>query len=264
MADSRPIGVFDSGIGGLTVLREIVRQLPNESLMYLADSREAPYGTKSLAALAERCERVAAFLLGREAKAIVVACNTASVAALPHLRGRFSVPFVGIVPAVKPAAALTRTGTVGVLATAATTTSQPLAQLIDTYANGVRVVTQECPELVTLVEQGQLGGPEVEGVVRLEVAPLLDAGADVVVLGCTHLPFLLSAIADVCGPEVRLIDPSDAVARQLGRVLVEHDLASAGPGEWTRYLTTGDPTEFKRRLTELMGDVGRPVEGVDL
>lgn len=263
MADRRPVGIFDSGIGGLSVLREILRQLPNESLVYLADRSEAPYGTKSATALEERCAQVAGFLIERGAKAIVVACNTASVAALAHLRNRFALPFVGVVPAVKPAAALTRSGIVGVLSTAATAASEPLAQLIDAYGNGVRVVTRECPELVALVERGQLAGPEVEGALRLEVSPLLEQGADVLVLGCTHLPFLQPAIAAVCGPAVRLIDPSDAVARQVGRVLAEHDLASDGPGGVV-YWTTGEATEFRRQLEELWGTVAGPVEAVGL
>lgn len=264
MSDVRPIGVFDSGIGGLTVLRECLRQLPLELFIYLADAAEAPYGTKPPDKLRARAEEVVKFLLDQDVKTIVVACNTMSVAALSHLRNLFSLPFVGIVPAVKPAAALTHSGTVGVLATHTTTASDALAQLINTFANGSRVLTHDCPDLVTLVERGVLRGPEVERAVEEEVGPLLAEGIDVLVLGCTHLPFLSSAIQGVCGPTVQLLDPSEAVVRQLGRVLAQNDLAgqaSAGP---TRFFTTGDPAAFRERLGQLLGMGNYDVEGVNL
>lgn len=264
MPDSRPVGVFDSGIGGLTVLRECVRQYPNESFLYLADAAFAPYGPRSAESLRPRAEKVVRFLLAQEAKAIVVACNTMSVAALTHLRGRFQVPFVGIVPAVKPAAALTHTGTVGVLATHTTTASDALAQLIKTFANGSRVLTQDCPDLVTLVEQGVLEGPEVDRAVNDEVGPLLAEGIDVLVLGCTHLPFLDSAIGAVCGPGVHLLDPSEAVARQLGRVLAGNDLVSDGPARPVEYFTTGSAEDFQRRLEPLMAGTSFDVQAVSL
>lgn len=254
MSDERPVGVFDSGLGGLTVLREITRQIPQEQCLYVADALDAPYGTKTVEALQERCEQVTSFLIEQGAKTIVVACNTASVTALAYLRSRFSIPFVGIVPAVKPAAMLTHTGTVGVLVTSATAHSDSLAQLIRSYSNGSRMLLQECPELVTLVEHGQLRGPEVESSLRLEVGPLVAKGADILVLGCTHLPFLSEAISHVAGPAVQLIDPTGAVVRHLWHVLQEHDLLRVGAASPPRYFTTGDPEEFHLRLGQLMGE----------
>lgn len=264
MSDPRPIGVFDSGIGGLTVLRECLRQLPRERFIYLADEGHAPWGPRSPEWLRERSEEVVKFLLGQDAKAIVVACNTMSVVALAHLRTIFDVPFVGIVPAVKPAAALTHTGSVGVLATHTTTTSEALNQLIRSFATGSRVLTRECSDLVTLVERGVLDGPEVERVVAEEVGPLLDEGIDVLVLGCTHLPFLDAAIGRVCGPAVRLLDPSEAVVRQLGRVLAQSDCYSDVGGDAARYFTTGNREEFGARLAQLLGGADYKVESGEL
>lgn len=232
--------------------------------MYLADSREAPYGNKSVPALQERCEQVTAFLIDQGAKTIVVACNTASVTALAYLRGRFTIPFVGIVPAVKPAAMMTHTGTVGVLVTSATAQSDSLAQLIASYSHGSQMILQECPELVALVEHGQLKGPEVENSLRLEVGPLVARGADILVLGCTHLPFLSEAIGHVAGPAVRLIDPAEAVVRHLGHVLQEHDLLNRGAGAPPRYFTTGDPEEFQLRLGQLLDEPLAEVAHVEL
>lgn len=262
-ADSAPVGVFDSGIGGLTVLREVLRQHPAERCLYLADSRLAPYGTKTEDVLRERCERVTGFLLEQGAKAVVVACNTASVAALPHLRARYPIPFVGIVPAVKPAAAMSRTGIIGVLATSTTIGSQPLARLIETHASGVRVVTRMCPGLVDVVERGLLEGPEVDDALAQEAQPLLDQGIDVLVLGCTHLPFLRAALERLCGPRVQLVDPSEAVARQLGRVLAEGGLESGAPGASPVYFATGEPAVFRAHLLRLMGPLAGEVEAVE-
>jgi glutamate racemase len=251
MSDARPVGVFDSGLGGITVLREIHRQLPGEDCIYIADSRVAPYGTKPAAVILDRALRLSELLVEDGAKTIVVACNTASVVALPELRARFDVPIVGIVPAVKPAATLTRTGTIGVLATPATADSAPLAKLIEDFAFGVRVVTQICPGLVPMVERGEITGPVMGELLGFCLKPLLDAGADVVVLGCTHYPFLSEAIGRICGPEVRLVDPSAAVARQLGRVLAERGLLNEQAMGRTSYSTTGEPDEFASALARM-------------
>ncbi len=251
MSDARPIGVFDSGLGGITILREIRKQLPGEDCIYIADSSAAPYGTKSPATILDRAFRLTDFLLEDGAKTIVVACNTASVVALPELRARYSVPFVGVVPAVKPAAAMTHTGTIGVLATMTTADSAPLAKLIEEFAYGVKVVTQVCPGLVPMVERGEVSGPAVEELLRFCLGPLLGAGADVIVLGCTHYPFLSEAIGRICGPEVLLVDPSSAVARQLGRVLTAADLLNEQDRGTTTYYTTGEPTECTQALSRM-------------
>jgi glutamate racemase len=260
VSDQRPVGFFDSGVGGITVLREVHQQLPHERCLYFADTRECPYGTKPVAEIQRRCETVVDFLLDRDAKAIVVACNAASVAALTHLRSRYRVPFIGIVPGIKPAARLTRVGRIGVLTTPTTAESDPLAQLIEQFAYGVTVMTQVCPGLVPLVEQGKTSGPEVEEVLDGYLGALLDTGVDVIVLGCTHYPFLREPIQRKCGPGVTLIDPSDAVARQLGRVLEGESRLAAEAGGSTSYYTSGEVSEFEEVLTRLVGTVDGPVE----
>lgn len=264
MSDSRPVGVFDSGLGGVTVLREIRRQLPCEDCIYLADSRAAPYGTKPALAIRDRALRLSEFLVRQGAKAIVVACNTASVVALQDLRARFAVPFVGVVPAVKPAASLTRTGTIGVLTTPATAQSDPLARLIEEFAYGVKVMTQECPGLVPMVERGEISGPAVDGLLQSYLAPLLGAGADVIVLGCTHYPLLREAIQRICGSDVRLVDPSAAVARQLGRVLADRGLQNDQGAGRASYYTTGEPAAFARALARMDAVPESPVRHVEI
>jgi glutamate racemase len=224
--NNAPIGVFDSGLGGLSVLRELVQRLPHENFIYVADSGHCPYGGKSQQQIIGRAVAISDFLLGRGAKLIVVACNTATVAAVEYLRANYSNSFVGMEPAVKPAVAQTHSGVVGVLATAATLSGEKLHRLIDRHAGNVRVITQPGPGLPERVEAGDLQGPETRTLVERYTAPLLAGGADVVVLGSTHYPFLRPLIQDVVGPAVRLIDTGAAVARR-----VESVLAGAGNGE---------------------------------
>src|SRR4029079_10916727 len=183
-----PIGVFDSGIGGVSVLREIQKQLPAEDLIYVADSAYAPYGDKPVEEIQERAFHIVDFLLSQHAKAIVVACNTATGIAVDALRARWPVPIVAIEPAVKPAAAATRTGIVGVLATRQTTASPRFARLAETWANGARIVAQPCPGLVDHIERGELATERTRNLVAGFVRPLIEQGADTLVLGCTHYP----------------------------------------------------------------------------
>ncbi len=246
-----PIGLFDSGVGGLTVLREVIRQLPQCDTIYLADSAHCPYGPRPGQEIRSLSEEITRYLLDRGAQAIVVACNSASAAALSHLRARFpAVPFVGMVPAVKPAVALTRTGTVGVLATPTTLKGQLFSDVVARFGGGVRVVTQACPGLVEQIEAGDLAGPATEALVRRYLEPLLREGADTIVLGCTHYPFLAPLIQEVMGPEVRVVDPSEAVARQVQRVLGER----AGQGRGKRiFVSTGEPEALARAARQLLG-----------
>ncbi|GAC1314497.1 MAG: glutamate racemase [Chloroflexota bacterium] len=220
MAGGGPIGVFDSGVGGLSVLREIRSLLPLADLVYVADSGHCPYGTKSYAAIRARADAIANFLIGRGAVAVVVACNTATAAAIEHLRARVSsLPLVGMEPAIKPAAAATCSGVVGVLATGATLGGQRFAGLAERFSDGIELLTQACPGLVEQVEAGDLDGPATRELLERYVTPLLARGADTLVLGCTHYPFLRPALADLCGPSIALIDTGPAVARQAARVL---------------------------------------------
>ncbi|HEX3269521.1 MAG TPA: glutamate racemase, partial [Ktedonobacterales bacterium] len=187
-AANGPIGVFDSGVGGLTILRELLRELPGERYIYFGDTGNCPYGVRTEEEIQALSIAAANFLLERGAKVIVVACNTASVSALATLRATFDTPFVGVVPAVKPAAEQTRTKRVGVASTEASAKGGYLQRLIHDHADGVEVLPVGCPQLVTLVENGALEGPEVEETVRGYIQPLLNHGIDILVLGCTHFP----------------------------------------------------------------------------
>lgn len=248
------IGVFDSGVGGLSVLREIWAQLPDEDTLYFADTAHCPYGSRPADEIRALSVSIADFLIGRGATVIVVACNTASAAALYHLRGRFSVPIVGMEPAVKPAAERTRARKVGVIATEVTFQGELFARLLARYANGVDVLTRACPGLVQQVEAGKLDDPDTDRLLRLYLQPMVEAGIDSLVLGCTHYPFLREAIARVVGPDVGIIDPAPAVARQTARVLEQHGLRAARRGPARRlFYTSGDPRAFEIIAGRLLG-----------
>lgn len=251
-----PIGVFDSGVGGLSVLREIRRQHPHESVIYLADQAHVPYGPRPLEEVRRFSEEITHYLLSRGAKLIVVACNTASAAALHHLRLTFpQVPFVGMEPAVKPAAETTATGMVGVLATPATFQGELYASVVERFANGVMLLQSTCPGLVEQIEAGNLRGKETAIILEGALKPMLAAGIDTVVLGCTHYPFVIPLIEEIVGPDVRVIDPAPAIARQVGRLLEKHDLrAPADTSEKVTLLTTGDQDQFASLLPAL--DIG--------
>ncbi|MFO7547797.1 MAG: glutamate racemase [Acidimicrobiia bacterium] len=240
------IGVFDSGVGGLSVLTRIRARLPAADLLYVADRARAPYGRRSLDEVRGFSEVITDRLLAEGAGLVVVACNTASAAALHHLRARHpAVPFVGMEPAVKPAAALSGRGVVGVLATAATFQGELFASVVDRYASGVVVVAEACTGWVELVERGTVAGPEAEAAVRSHLRPVLDAGADTLVLGCTHYPFLAPVIRAVAGDKVTVVDPSDAVARRVVEVS-----GAAAEGEGRLRVVTTAPTSGLDALVE--------------
>lgn len=253
----QPIGIFDSGIGGATVLRQLHQLLPHEDLLLLADQANCPYGARPIAELRALSAANTRWLLERGAKQIVVACNTASAAALHWLRREFPhVPFVGMVPAVKPAAAQTRSGVVGVLATPATIGGELLDEVVLRWAGAARVVRQGCPGLVEQIEAGALDTPATQALLKRYLAPLLAAGADTIVLGCTHYPFLAPQIERLAGPGIQLIDAAPAVARQAARVLGERGLAQPDTAHTgvVAYATTGDAA----RLAALIGQLGLP------
>jgi glutamate racemase len=222
--NARPIAVFDSGVGGISVLKHIHHLLPSEHLLYVADSFHAPYGNKSAAEVQARCFAIADFFIERNAKALVVACNTATASAIDQMRAKYSLPIIGMEPAVKPAAEASRTGIIGVLATTGTLQSAQFAALLESYGRNVEVVTQACVGLVECVERGELRDDSTKALLRKYCQPLLDEGADTIVLGCTHYPLLKSLIQEVVGADVVLIDTGDAVASQLKSRLLEHGL----------------------------------------
>ncbi len=255
---SGAIGVFDSGVGGLSVLRAIRQALPGETLVYVADTGHAPYGDKPVAHIVERTLKIGRWLSKSGVRAITVACNTATVVAVRELRQITHVPVVAIEPAIKPAVAHSSTGVVGVLATQQTIHSEGVARLIDRFAQGKRVVLQACPGWVERVEQGDLDSAGTLALLRRHTKALREAGADVWVLGCTHFPFLQSALRQIAGPGVTFLDPAEAVARELKRRLSDQGAMtpSADPGE-DLFFTTGDVTNATRVMSQLWG---RPVK----
>ena len=222
-----PIGVFDSGVGGISVLKHIHTLLPNEDLMYVADSKFAPYGNKTPEFIQERALWITDFLIGKGAKALVVACNTATAAAVDLLRQKYHLPIIGMEPAVKPAAAASKTGVIGVLATSGTLKSAQFAALLDHYGQQVEVVTQACHGLVECVERGELDSTATQDLLASYVQPLIAAGADTIVLGCTHYPFVRPLIENLVGDDVVLIDTGAAVAKELKRRLEDARLLNA-------------------------------------
>jgi glutamate racemase len=245
-AAADPIGVFDSGLGGLSVLRAVHRQLPQAPLRYLADSANAPYGDRSEAFIVERSQRMARHLVAQGAKLLVVACNTATAAAVANLRERWpALPIVGVEPGLKPAVAATRNGRIGVLATTGTLRSEKFRQLLARQGDAVQITAQPCPGLADLIERGALDTPELRAMVERCCAPLREAGVDTVVLGCTHYPFVQHLIADAMGPQVQIIDTADAVARRAVQLWQARGAADAA-GDVVPLETTGDVASLQR------------------
>ncbi len=221
---NRPIAVFDSGVGGISVLQHIHALMPNEQLLYVADSKYAPYGNKSAEEIRARCFEIADFLITKDVKALVVACNTATAAAIDAMRAKYSLPIFGMEPAVKPAAEASRNGVVGVLATTGTLKSAQFAGLLESYGRNVKVVTQACVGLVECIERGELQAEGTFKLLRQYCQPLLDEGADTIVLGCTHYPFVRPLIEQVVGKDIALIDTGAAVAKYVQKRLAALDM----------------------------------------
>lgn len=240
---SGSVGVFDSGIGGLSVLRELVRALPDERFCYLADQANIPYGKRPLEEVERLTHAAARFFLGRQAKVVILACHTASAAALWSLRREWpETPFVGLEPAVKVAAETTRTGRVGVLATAATFMGELYRGVVDRFAKGVDIFSSPCPGLVEMIEAGDVASPELSARLDEWLAPMKAAGIDRLVLGCTHFPLIREEIQKAAGPEVMLIDPAPAIARRARDILEKGGLLGK-IGE-IKIFTTGDPARL--------------------
>lgn len=256
----KPIGVFDSGIGGLSVLKYIHASLPNEQLLYFADSGYAPYGGRTEEEIVARSLAIAEFLMRHKAKALVVACNTATAAAIKALRERYpDMPLVGVEPGLKPAAALTRSGTVGVLATKGTLASEKFKLLREqiSASTHVQFLPQPCVGLADQVEKGELHSADTAVLVRRYVEPLIEQGADTLVLGCTHYPFVLPLMEEIIGritsKPVTIVDTGDPIARQLVRLLTERGLLrAAGPGTIAGF-TTGSETSLQTAFARLLG-----------
>ncbi len=248
--NNQPIGIFDSGVGGISVLKHIHALLPHEDLIYLADSKYAPYGNQTPEEIITRCMILCDDLLQKNVKAIVVACNTATAAAIDTLRETFDIPIIGMEPAVKPAAEASKNGIIGVLATVGTLKSAQFAALLEAYGRDVKVVTQACVGLVECIERGELDSTETKALIRQYTAPLLAEGADTIVLGCTHYPFVKHAIQEIVGKEITLVDTGAAVAKQLKRQLEEKGLLSNNKQKTEVHFWTNSEAENADQVTE--------------
>ncbi|MBP8947439.1 MAG: glutamate racemase [Candidatus Promineofilum sp.] len=254
-APDGPVGVMDSGVGGLSVLRHLRAELPAEAFLYFADQAHIPYGPRPAEQVFAFTAAITRFLLARQAKLVVVACNTATTAALDRLRQTFpALPFVGMEPAVKPAAAQTRSGVVGVLATPGTLSSHRYASLMARFAADIRVLEDPCLGLVPLIEAGATQTAETRALLQRAVAPMLAAGADTLVLGCTHYPFIRPLLGEIAGPDVTIIDPAPAVARHTRNVVQQRgQLAPETRAGALRCYTTGDAARMAVLTADLLG-----------
>ncbi|KYH31878.1 glutamate racemase [Neomoorella mulderi] len=255
MQPVQPVGVFDSGVGGLTVAREITRQLPAETIIYYGDTAHVPYGSRTVDELIGFADAIAGFLIAKGAKAIVDACNTTSAVALPYLQKKYQVPIIGVIePGIIEALRATQNGRIGVMATEATVASNAHREALLARSGEVQVFARACPKLVPLVEAGLVSGPQVEAAVAEYVEPLVEAGIDTLILGCTHYPFLAPVIQEVAGPGVTLIDPAAATVRELKEVL------AAGGGlrlphfsQAHNFFVSGDARAFSEVGFKLVG-----------
>lgn len=254
MTTKQPIGVFDSGVGGLSVAKKIREALPHEDILYIADSGYAPYGNKSQQFIEQRSKALVQFMLEQHAKAIVVACNTATLSAIQQLRATFQVPIIGVEPGIKPATVQTRSGAIGVMVTTRTSQAETFHELVKRFSENVRIEVQACDGLVEQVEKGDLNSTETRTLVARYVLPLLEKGVDVIALGCTHYPFLMPVIKDIAGAGVEVIETGTAVAKQVVRRLTdENHLASCtNPGRDIFY-TSGDVSVAENIVSYLWG-----------
>lgn len=256
MSPGSPIGIFDSGIGGLTVARAIYERLPGESTIYFGDTARVPYGPKSPDTVRRYSLEILQWLLGQGVKAVVVACNTSTAHALPALRAAAPVPVIGVIePGARAAVGGTRGGPVGVIGTAGTIASNAYARAIHALRPGLRVEQVACPLFVPLVEEGWFEHPAAELIAREYLQPLADARVDVLVLGCTHYPLLKPLLGRVMGPEVRLIDSAEETARSVAETLVERGLAApAGAAVYHRFVVSDDEPRFRQVGSRFIGE----------
>lgn len=250
--DNRKIGLFDSGVGGLSILGEIQKLLPQESFVFIADQKHVPYGKKTKAELEELVFKIVTFLVSQDVKLVVVACNTATVYTIDFLREKFNLPIVGVVPVVKTLAEVTKTKKVGILATPATSSSPYLENLINNFCQGVEVFNIGGTGLEEMVENGEVDTKLVEDTLVKFLNPLVKEGVDAIALGCTHYPFLRAKIEQIVGPHIAVLDSGGAVARQVKRIL-ENNQALATQKREDFYYTTLDPRIFKAVSSKLLG-----------
>lgn len=261
--DNRPIGIFDSGVGGLSVLREIHSLLPNETTLYVADQERAPYGKKPKEKLIERADKIMQFFISKNVKAVVIACNTATIYTVDEMRGKFKVPVIGTVPVVKVLSKATKTGKTAVFSTPGTAKSEYLQNLISKFASNIDVEIVGGSNLEELIEKGDLNSPYVQEVLEHHLKPLVEKDVDAIALGCTHYPFLKDQIQKIVGENVLVVDSGGAVARQTHRILEQNSaLAVQKEADW--YYTTGDAQQFRDVAEGLLHQKLQNVESITL
>ncbi len=249
--NNNPIGVFDSGVGGLSILLELKKLLPKETFLYMADQKFMPYGAKTAEELQERVDKIASFFVSQKVKAIVVACNTATIAAIETLRQEYKVPIIGTVPVIKTIASASTTKKIAVFSTPSTSKSRYLDDLIEKFAPGMTVFRVGESSLEHFIEEGRVHGPQIEAILRKEIAPLLSQGVDAIALGCTHYPFVKEEIEKIVRTAVAVCDSGGAVARRLKQVL-EHENLLALQKDMDRYYTTGEAEKFSKVASTLL------------
>ena len=265
MSDTRPIGVLDSGVGGLTVVRSLVQQLPGEDFIYFGDTAHIPYGNKSRDELFQYASAIIAFLLEQDVKAIVVACGTTSSITLPEMESTCPVPLLGVVKSgARSAIRASRNGKIGIIATQASINSGSYGKNIKEIAVTSQVFPMACPGFVPLVESGQLDGPEVEEAVKEYIFPLMDTGIDTLVMGCTHYPFLATTIKRYVGPDVTLVDPALETINELSMILKEKQIANQQSIGTGKFYVSGSEQSFQRVGSLLLGNVIQKVNKISL
>lgn len=250
--NNRPIGIFDSGLGGLSVLQQVTKVLPDESILYVADSGHAPYGCKDETFVEQRSRLITEQLIKKGAKVIVIACNTATASIIEKFRQDYGIPFVGVEPGIKPAVNLTQNGKIGVLATTATILSERYKQLLERYAGSMTLYNQACPGLADKVEEGLPDANETRQLIARYLKPLMVNDIDTLVLGCTHYSFLNNTIKQIVDKNIQLVDTSRAVAEQVGRILENNDLKILSTSKTIRYFTTGSVTDTQKAIKTLL------------
>ena len=249
---NKPIGIFDSGIGGTSIWKEVVKLLPNENTIYLADSKNAPYGEKSSEEIIALSIKNTEYLISKECKLIIVACNTATTNAIDYLRKNYTITFIGIEPAIKPAALLSKTGAIGILATKGTLSSKLFEKTTKEYTKNITTIEQDGEGLVPLIEEGKLNSPEINELLSTYLKPMLKFNIDHLVLGCTHYPYLIPQIKKIIGDKITIIDSGEAVARQTKAVLEKHNLLSTSTAKSRHQFYTNADTKV---LKEILNDV---------
>lgn len=258
---SSPIGILDSGLGGLSVLNEIRALMPDEDIIYVGDSAWCPYGARSADEIQKRVFTITDFLLEKGCKLIVIACNSATINAVEALRAAYPLPFVGMEPGVKPAVAITKSGTIGILATEASLAGEKFHRLVDTHSRDIKVITRPAPRFVELVEKGELNGEHAHRIVKEETTPLIEAGADTIVLGCTHYPFLKPLIQSIAGDHIQILDTGAAVAKQTSSIISRQEKPLTQTSSQASYhiYTTADLKHAQQVFPDLCPDVTNAV-----